>query len=113
MTKIGELYYRAAGATDRTIDSSLVNTDVELSKKKEWTDKANSILIRLSDIYSDNLEYYLSLKGTKFFKYVEQDMNQSLYIMQAVANIAKQTNQKDVADKLDKKFNDLANRAGM
>ena len=40
MTKIGELYYRAAGATDRTIDSSLVNSDVELSKKKEWTDKA-------------------------------------------------------------------------
>ncbi|MCX6273933.1 MAG: DUF2723 domain-containing protein [Bacteroidetes bacterium] len=113
MTKIGELYYRAAGATDRTIDSALVNNDVELSKKKEWTDKANSILTRLSDIYADNLEYYLSLKGTKFFKYVEQDMNQSLYIMQAVASIAKQTNQKDVADKLDKKFNDLAGRAGM
>ena len=113
MTKIGELYYRAAGATDRTIDSSLVNSDVELSKKKEWVDKANGILIRISDIYSDNLEYYLSLKGTKFFKYVEQDMNQALYIMQAVASIAKQTDQKEVADKLDKKFNELAGMAGM
>jgi len=113
MTKIGELYYRAAGATNKVIDSALVNNDVELSKKKEWVDKANSILLRLSDIYSDNLNYYLSLKGTKYFKFVEQDMNQALYIMQAISGIAKQTDQKEVAEKLDKKFNDLAGRAGM
>ncbi|MEO8087681.1 MAG: DUF2723 domain-containing protein [Bacteroidota bacterium] len=113
MTKIGELYYRAAGATNRPVDSSLVNNDLELSKKKEMVEKANSILTRLSDIYADNLNYYLSLKGTKYFKFVEQDMNQALYIMQAVAGIAKQTDQKEVAAKLDKQFNDLASRAGM
>ncbi len=113
MTKIAELYYRAAGATNKTGDTSLVNNDVELSKKKEMTEKANAILTRLSDIYADNLEYYLSLKGTKYFKYVEQDMNQALYIMQAVAGIVKTTDQKDLAGKLDKKFNDLAGRAGM
>jgi len=113
MTKIGELYYRAAGATNKNIDTSLVNNDLELSKKKELVDKANAILIRLGEIYSDNLNYYLSLKGTKYYKFIEQDMNQALYIMQAVASIARQTDQKEVADKLDKQFNDLAARAGM
>ncbi len=113
MTKIGELYYRAAGDMNKNADSALVNNDAELTRKKEWTDKANSILTRVTDIYADNLNYYLSLKGTKYFKFVEQDMNQALYIMQAVAGIVKQTDQKDLADKLDKKFNDLASRAGM
>ena len=113
MTKIGELYYRAAGATNKVIDSALVNNDVELSKKKEWVDKGNAILTRVGEIYADNLNYYLSLKNGKYFKFVEQDMNQALYIMQAIANIAKQTDQKELADKLDKQFNDFASRAGM
>jgi len=113
MTKIGELYYRAAGATNINIDTALVNNDLELGKKKELVDKGNAILNRLSEIYSDNLNYYLSLKGTKYFKFVEQDMNQALYIMQAISSIARQTDQKEVADKLDKQFNELAGRAGM
>jgi hypothetical protein len=36
-----------------------------------------------------------------------------LYIMQAISSISKQTDQKEVADKLDKQFTDLAQRAGM
>jgi hypothetical protein len=113
MTKIAELYYRASGATDRRIDTLVNFNDVELSKRKELTEKGNAILNRLADIYEDNVNYYLSLKATpKFFKLVDAELQQAMYIMQAISSIAKQTDQKEVADKLDKRFNDLAGRAG-
>ncbi|MCX6290360.1 MAG: DUF2723 domain-containing protein [Bacteroidetes bacterium] len=111
MARIAELYYRASGAMNKQ-DSGIQKTDVELNRQKELVTKANAIASRLADIYADNLNYYLSLKGTKYFKLVDTDMNQSLYIMQALSQILQQTNQKELADKVDKKFKELASKAG-
>ncbi len=111
MARIAELYYRVGGAMNQS-DSTIQKTDVEMNKQKELVGKANAIASRLSDIYSDNLNYYFSLKGTKYFKLVDADMNQALYIMQALSQILQQTNQKELAAQVDKKFKDLAAKAG-
>jgi hypothetical protein len=110
MSRIAELYYRAAGAMDR--DSTVQRTDLELNKQKDLIAKANAITSRIVDIYTDNLDYYFSLKNTKYYKLVDADMNQAMYIMQAMTQTLKQTNQKELADKVEKKFNEAASKAG-
>ena len=112
MTRIAELYYRAAGAARQTSDT-LKNSDVEPGKRKQLVDKGNAMLNRIADIYQDNLNYHVSLKGTKYFKYVDQDMNQAMYILQACAGIARQTDQKEVADKLERRFTEMVAKTGI
>jgi hypothetical protein len=92
---------------------SLQRQDVEVNRKTELVSKGNAICQRLMDIYADNVNYYLSLKGSKYFKYVDQEMNQAMYILQATANILKQTGQKDISDKAEKQFMNLAQRVGI
>jgi hypothetical protein len=107
MINMAALYYRAAGdflMQDTTKAAPVVD--------KALVAKGNAIMKRLAEIYGSNLDYYLSLKNTKYFKLVDSDMNQSLYIMQAVTNILKQTNQKELFEKVEKRFNDLANQSG-
>ena len=111
MTRISELYYRAAGDMNRS-DSTLLKTEAEQDRHKQLVQKANAIVNRVMEIYTDNLTYYFSLKGTKYYKLVEGEMNQALYIMQALSQMMKQTNQKDLADKIDKKFTEVAGKAG-
>jgi hypothetical protein len=110
MTKIAELYYHAAGAMRR---DTLQMSGVELNNNKDLVAKGNAITQRVADIYLDNLNYYLSLKGTKYFKLVDQDMNQALYIMQATSAILKQTNQHELSDKIEKQFMEAAQKSGM
>ena len=111
MTKVAELYYRAAGAMNGM--DSLQSNDIELNTKKALIAKGNAISQRMIDIYVDNMNYYLSLKGTKYFKLVDSDMNQALYILQAMSGILKQTNQKEFSDKAEKQFMDIAQKSGM
>ncbi len=111
MSRIAELYYQTAGVLNRP--DSLQSNDVELNKNKELVSKGNAISQRLMEIYADNMNYYISLKGTKYFKLVEPEMNQAMYILQATTNILKQTNQKDLADKAEKQFMEIAQKAGM
>ena len=112
MTRIAELYYRASGAMN-PLDSSIQRTDIELNKHKQIIEKANAISSRIADIYADNLNYYFSLKKEpKYYKYVETDMNQALYIMQSLSQTLMQTNQKELAAKIDKKFKELAAQGG-
>lgn len=107
MINVGILYYRAAGVYGR-MDSTLQATP----ESAALVAKANTIMQRICEIYGDNLNYYLSLKGTKYFKLVDNEMNQGLYIMQASTNVVKQTNQKELGDKLEKQFNELAQQSG-
>ncbi|MBL0105527.1 MAG: hypothetical protein IPP51_18150 [Bacteroidetes bacterium] len=44
------------------------------------------IASRILDIYSEKMTYYLSL-DSKHKKLVEQEMNQALYILQALSQI--------------------------
>jgi hypothetical protein len=111
MTKIAELYYHAAGVM-RTKDT-LSMSDSETSRKNELVAKGNAIAQRVADIYFDNINYYLSLKGTKYFKLVDQDMNQALYILQATSGILKQTNQAELSNKIEKQFMDVAAKSGL
>ena len=111
MTKVAELYYRAAGAMNGM--DSLQSNDIELNTKKALIAKGNAISQRMIDIYVDNMNYYLSLKGTKYYKLVDSDMNQALYILQAMSGILKQTNQKEFSDKAEKQFMDIAQKSGM
>jgi hypothetical protein len=113
MTKIAELYYRVGDATNKSTDTLQSTNDVEFSKRKELTAKGNAIISRLADNCEDNVNYYLSLKGSKYFKYVESEMSQQLYIMQACAAIVRQTDQKELSDKIEKRFNDLAGKSGL
>lgn len=109
MAKIAELYYRSAGALNMP---QLGQGDLELSRKNELIAKGNAISQRLLEIYSDNMKYYLSLKGTKYFKFIEQEMSQSLYILQALTATMKQTNQTELAQKTEKVFMEYAQQAG-
>ena len=111
MTKVAELYYRAGGVFNNPDSLSL--NDMELNKKNELIAKGNAVAQRMMDIYVDNLNYYISLKGTKYYKLVDQDMNQALYILQAMTGILKQTNQKELSDKSEKRFMELAQKSGM
>ena len=110
MTKIAELYYRAAGAYNR--QDTLMAADMELTKKNELIAKGNAISERIGAIYGDNMKYYLSLKGTKYYKLLDQDMNQALYILQSLTSILKQTNQKELSDKTEKAFLGFAKESG-
>jgi hypothetical protein len=111
MSKIAELYYRSAGALNN--NDTLQMNDSELSRNKELIAKGNAISQRLMEIYLDNMNYYLSLKQTKYFKLIDQEMNQALYILQATTNVLKQTNQKELADKAEKQFMEVAQKSGM
>ena len=75
MTKVAELYYRAAGIYGVT--DTLAGNDLELNRKNELIGKGNAIAERISEIYNNNMEYYLSLKGTPYYKLVDTDMNQA------------------------------------
>jgi hypothetical protein len=110
MARIAELYYRAGGVTP---GDTLSGGDVEFNKRKELTEKGNAILTRLAEIQEDGMNYYLSVKGTKFSKYIETEMSQSLYIMQACVSILRTTDQKALADKIEKKFTELAEKSGL
>ncbi|REJ82959.1 MAG: DUF2723 domain-containing protein [Bacteroidetes bacterium] len=111
MTKIAELYYRCAGEFGRMDTTQL--SEAEKSRNQELIAKANAISERIVDIYSDNMNYYLSLKGTKHFKFIEQEMSQALYIMQAMTGTLKQTSQKELAEKTEKTFMEMAGKAGI
>ena len=111
MSRIAELYFQAAGILNKK--DSLQTNDSELNKKNELVAKGNAISQRLMEIYSDNMNYYISLKGSKYFKLVEPEMNQAMYILQATTNTLKQTNQKEISDKAEKQFMDIAQKAGM
>ena len=110
--KIAELYYRAGGAMKNQNPAS-TGVDMELNKTNDLIAKGNAINERLLAIYAGNMNYYESLKKTKFYKLVDTDMNQALYILQNISTTLKATNQKTLADKADKVFMDAVQKVGM
>ncbi len=110
MLNIAMLYYRAGGAY-RMIDTAQAN-NAELAANKELIRKGNVITERIAQIFSENVDYYLSLKGTKYYKLVDTELNQALYILQATTNVLKQTNQTEISAKVEKRFNEQAAQTG-
>jgi hypothetical protein len=112
MAKIAELYYRAGGAFNRPGEIAM-NGDMELKRNNDLINKGNAINDRLLTIYGQNMEYYASLKKTKFFKLVDQEMQQALYILQNVNQTLKATDQKEMQAKAEKAFMDAVQKSGM
>ena len=109
MLRIADMYFRAAGVTN---PDSIARASLEINKQKELVDKGNAILTRVFDNYTDVMDYYLSLKGTNYYKLVDMDMNQSMYILQTTVSVLRQANQTALAEKYDKRFMEYAQRAG-
>jgi hypothetical protein len=101
-----ELYYNAAQGP-RTLDTSSLNSNtIELpeARKKHALDAANSIAKRLSEIYANELDYYVSLKGTPYLKFVDRDMNQALAIYNELMRLANNAGQTELVKQLEPKF---------
>lgn len=106
MLRIAELYYRGAKQSG---DSLTISGDVEhnATTDKANIEKGNAIIKRLADIYENDLNYYLSLKGTTYAKGVERETNQGMAVFQELLRLSKIDNQKAITDDLQKRYDQL------
>jgi len=105
-----ELYYDAArGGRMMLPDSTLTTSAVELpeARRKHSIDAANAITLRMADIYEDELNYYFSLKGTEYLKYIDREMNQSMAIYSELIRMAKEAKQDQIVKNLEPRFKKL------
>jgi hypothetical protein len=106
-----ELYYAASredagmGMMDSTLNSSTI--ELPEQRKKQAIETANAITLRMADIYENELEYYYSLKGTEYIKFVDRDMNQALAIFNELIRMARMNGQNEVVSKLEPRFKKL------
>jgi hypothetical protein len=75
----------------------------ELYYKIGETNKANKILERIGQIYSQNLDYYFSFSG-KYREYYTRDVEQALGVLRRMNYIAKENKQVKLAEDLDRLF---------
>lgn len=105
MLRIAELYYRGAQYNENGV---ALAGDVEKSAPdKADIEKGNAIVKRLADIYENDLNYYLSLKGTSYAKGVERETNQGMAVFQELLRLSKIDNQKAITDDLQKRYDQL------
>ncbi len=106
MLRIAELYYRGAKQSG---DSLTISGDVEhnATTDKANIEKGNAIIKRLADIYENDLNYYLSLKGTSYAKSVDRETNQGMAVFQELLRLSKIDNQKAITDDLQKRYDQL------
>jgi hypothetical protein len=108
-----EIYFAAARGTNAlSPDSSLNSNNVELpaQRSKHAIDMGLSISRRLAEICEDDLNYYLSLKGTEFNKFTERDLNQSMAVFNELIRMAKEAKQDQLVKELEPKFKKLEDR---
>ena len=80
MTPIAEAYYRA-----------------------DEVDKANALMVRLAEIYEDDLDYYLSIRGDKA-KSISQETQRAMSVFQRLIQIARAYKQEAFLKELEDKF---------
>jgi hypothetical protein len=76
----------------------------EIYYKAGASEKANKLVERVAEIYSQNLDYYYSFSPAHT-QYFEQDVQTSLGILKRVSMLASEYHQPDLAAKLDTLFN--------
>ncbi|HMT30096.1 MAG TPA: hypothetical protein PKD91_12535, partial [Bacteroidia bacterium] len=76
-------------------------------KSKQALETGNKILKRIGEIYENDIEYYLSLKSTKYFKLVEKDLGQGLAVMQELIRLSKASGQEAQAKEMEAKFKSI------
>ena len=108
MLRIVEMYYRNAMAAEPA--DSTMKFDVEKlpQSAKAIMEKGNMISKRLADIYEDDLNYYVSLNGTQYLKFVDRDINTSMMVLSELARMAKMTGQESLAKDFENRYNKFA-----
>jgi hypothetical protein len=108
-----ELYY-AIGKSGQSGDTTISAEQMEFpaQKRKEAIETANAITLRMADIYEDDLNYYFSLNGTEYSRFVDRDRGQAMAIFQELARMSRAAGQTGIADKLDARFKKLEGRFG-
>ncbi len=97
---------------DQTIPYNFLMIAVaEAYYKANANDKANAILLRMADIYEHELNYYFSLEP-RFAKLVEDDIDQASSVLQRSLSLAMVYDQKEVADKIEKKLDTVLEKNG-
>jgi hypothetical protein len=105
-----ELYYTIANPQMGMMPGDSLNSStVEFpeQRQKQALESAKSITLRMADIYENELNYYYSLKGTEYLKYVDRDMNQALAIFNELIRMARVNGQNDIVTKLEPRFKKL------
>jgi mRNA-degrading endonuclease HigB of HigAB toxin-antitoxin module len=111
MTRVAEQYFRISG--NLSDSAHISNSDMELDKRKECRDKGMMIVKRLARINEDNMDYYISLKGTDYYKLVESDINQSMYILQSLPSMTREAGLNQLSDSLAKGFMKYRTETGL
>lgn len=73
---------------------------------------ARAITLRMADIYEDELNYYFSLKGTEYLKFVDRELNQAMAIFNELIRVAKVNGQDDIVKQLEPRFKKLEQKYG-
>lgn len=112
-----ELYFNAAkgiNAPQLGPDGQLTSSTIELpeAQRKHAMDMARAITLRMADIYEDELNYYFSLKGTEYLKFVDRELNQAMAIFNELIRVAKVNGQDDIVKQLEPRFKKLEQKYG-
>jgi hypothetical protein len=112
-----EIYFNAAkgiNAPQLGPDGQLTSSTIELpeAQKKHAMDMARAITLRMADLYEDELNYYFSLKGTQYLKFVDRELNQSMAIFNELIRMAKASGQDDIVKQLEPRFKKLEAQYG-
>ena len=112
-----EIYFNAAkgiNAPQLGPDGQLTSSTIELpeARKKHAMEMARAITLRMADLYEDELNYYFSLKGTQYLKFVDRELNQAMAIFNELIRMAKASGQDDIVKQLEPRFKKLEAQYG-
>lgn len=112
-----EIYFNAAkgiNAPQLGPDGQLTSSTIELpeARKKHAMEMARAITLRMADLYEDELNYYFSLKGTQYLKFVDRELNQAMAIFNELIRMAKANGQDDIVKQLEPRFKKLEAQYG-
>ncbi len=107
--RVADAYYRCAryqSPSDTTLPAIAGQEQADRSAAHAIA-MGNAIVERLADITQDDIRYYLSLKGTSFYKGIERDLQQGMAIMQELNRLSKNAGQDSIAANLMQRFTEL------
>ena len=112
-----EQYYAAAKGLQSVIpgvDGALTSNSIELpeAQRKHSMEMARAITLRMADIYEDELNYYFSLRGTEYIKFVDRELNQAMAVFNELIRMAKAQGQDDIVKQLEPRFKKLESQYG-
>jgi len=68
------------------------------------TEKGNDVVRKVFERYKEDLDYYNSLKQPRFTTFYQDDIQQSLAVLQSLGQLTRRYKQKELADEIDAVF---------